>query len=173
MKITDAALKGFKIYHQTNVSENLINYNRTDLYKICLFTGKGKIFFNKNEVNIDGHVLFFSTPQFFHGFDSNTIAYQAYSCIFTKDFIQETKFITDLEEEFLFQENSAPIFHLNELQRIQLVTIFKEMLYEQNNQYHYRNELIRSYLKLITLEAIKPEPFIGVFYKNMYNNIII
>ncbi|WP_148043469.1 MULTISPECIES: hypothetical protein [unclassified Chryseobacterium] len=173
MKITEPILKGFKIYHQTNGSENLIDYNRADLYKICLFTGKGKIFFNGKEISVDGHVLFFGTPQFFHGFDSKTVAYQAYSCIFTTSFMKETRLMTDLEEEFLFSESHAPVFFLNELQRIQLFTVFKEMLYEQDHQYRYKDELIQSYLKLIILEAMKPKPFEGVFYQHINKSMIV
>lgn len=173
MKTTGSELKGFKIYHQTNESENLIDYNRADLYKICLFTGKGKIYCNETEIEIDGHVLFFGTPQYFHGFDWRTVAYQAYSCIFTKGFMQETRLMTDLEEDFLFKNNEFPVFYLNELQWIQLATIFKEMLYEQNHQYRYRSELIQSYLKLIILEAIKQDPFKDVFYNNLYTRSIV
>jgi len=173
MKIKEPLLTGFRVYHQTNTSENLIDYNRSDLYKICLFTGTGKIFFNEKEISIDGHVLFFGTPQFFHGFDNNTVAYQAYSCVFTKGFIKEFPLVRNFEKDFLFHKNTAPVFNLNELQRIQLVTIFKEMLYEQSHQYRYKGDLIKSYLKLIILEAMKPNPFEGVFYKNIYKVSIV
>lgn len=173
MNASESVLKGFKIYHQTNESKNLLDYNRADLYKICLFTGKGKIYCNETLIEIDGHVLFFGTPQYFHSFDWSTIAYQVYSCIFTKDFIQEIRLITDLEEDLLFKNNEFPVFYLNELQWIQLATIFKEMLYEQKHQYRYRSELIRSYLKLIILEAIKPDSFKDVFYKNFYTGSIV
>ncbi|MCT4206128.1 hypothetical protein HZP44_14875 [Elizabethkingia anophelis] len=173
MNAGESVLKGFKIYRQTSELKNLVDYNRTDLYKICLFTGKGKIRFNEKEIAIDGHILFFGTPQVLHGLDWTTVDYQAYSCIFTKDFMQGTKLMTKLEEEFLFSNNEAPLFSLNELQWIQLKTIFKEMLYEQEHQYRYRSELIQNYLKLIVLEAMKPKAFVGIFYQKIYNTKIV
>ncbi|MDR2235336.1 MAG: hypothetical protein LBE92_04355 [Chryseobacterium sp.] len=173
MKITEPILKGFKVYRQTSESANLIDYNRTDLYKICLFTGKGSIRFNGKEIQVDGHILFFGTPGLFHDFNSETIAYQAYSCIFTRNFMKETSLMTELEEEFLFSENNAPVFYLNELQRIQLVTVFKDMMYEQDHKYRYRHELIQSYLKLIILEAMKQQPFQGIFYQYINKNNIV
>lgn len=166
-------LKGFKVYHQTNGSEQLKDYHRADLYKICLFSGKGTIFFKGKKINIDGHLLFFGKPHFFDEFDAGALSFHAYSCIFTHDFVRDKLFMTDQEEKYLFGERHAPVFSLTTEQSLKVTLVFKEMIYELNHHYRYRADLIGNYVRLLVLEALNPRCFDKIFYKSNHKGTVI
>lgn len=57
-----------------------------------------------------------------------------------------------------FKIDGTPILEISEEQRLFLNTLFQKMIEEQENDYAFKDELIRNYISLIIHEALKLEP---------------
>ncbi|WP_230680376.1 helix-turn-helix domain-containing protein [Pontibacter rufus] len=63
-----------------------------------------------------------------------------------------------LQQSPLFKIGGTPILNITERQREFLNTLFQKMIEEQQNDYTYKDDLIRNYIHLIIHEALKLQP---------------
>lgn len=68
-----------------------------------------------------------------------------------------------LQESPLFKLGGSPMVELNEQQWDFLTLFFQKMINEQQEDYIFRNDLVRSYLHLVIQEALKMTPLDHLF----------
>jgi hypothetical protein len=93
-------------------------------------------------------------------------------CVFTEEFIKATDRSESLQHSPLFQIGNKPIFQLSDEQAVYLTGIFDKILAEQSADYHFKNDLIHTYLQLLINEALRMQPTETFFqHKNTSSRI--
>lgn len=155
---SDLKLKGFKAYKiETNVHP-IPKYSRRDFYKVCVIEGNSHIEYADREIDVDGPYLFFGNP---HVPYSSTLvkgSLVGYSCLFTEEFLKANDRSDSILESPLFKVGGTPVFEISKDQQVFIESLFEKILAEQNNNYFFKNDLIRNYINLIIHEALKMQP---------------
>ena len=153
---TELKLKGFRVYEIDSKASGH-NYSRKDFYKISLNTGKYIFHYADRSFETDETILFFGNPRIPYSCEviSQT---NGYACLFTEDFLKLSERSESLLQSPLFKIDGTPILTLNKEQKDSIAAIFQKMIAEQDNDYAYKDELIRNYINLIIHEALKMQP---------------
>ena len=162
---TDLKLTGFKAYRIETSIHPIPNYNRRDFYKVCLVTGNSYIQYADKEIVVDGPYLFFGNPYIPYSSEVVSGTLSGYACLFTAEFLKANNRSESILESPLFKVGGTPVFEIDEQQKIFITTIFDKILKEQNENYFFRNDLVRNYINLIVHEALKMQPPAN-FYKH-------
>lgn len=153
----EVKLKGFKVYEVDVSASNGHNYNRKDFYKISLNTGKYIFHYADKSYETERTILFFGNPRIPYSCEviSQT---DGYACLFTEEFFKLSERSESILHSPLFKIGGTPIFQISRGQKAAIADIFKKMIAEQDSNYAYKDELIRSYIGLIIHEALKLQP---------------
>jgi AraC-like DNA-binding protein len=154
---TELNLKGFNVFQIESDSNATRNYSRKDFYKICLTTGKSIIHYADKSYEAEGTILFFGNPHIPYSWETISTKYVGYTCLFSEDFLKTDR-SESLQNSPLFRIGGTPILNITEPQREFLNTLFQKMIVEQQENYVYKDDLIRNYINLIIHEAIKLQP---------------
>jgi AraC-like DNA-binding protein len=154
---TDLKLKGFKVYAVDSQASGY-SYNRKDFYKISLTSGKYLFHYADRSVKTDEPILFFGNPRIPYACEIITPATDGYACLFTEDFLMVNERSESLLQSPLFKIGGTPILSLNHKQKDAISAIFQKMLEEQESDYAFKDELIRTYIGLIVHETLKMQP---------------
>jgi len=154
---TEVTLKGFKVYQVDVDSPVGHSYNRKDFYKISLNTGKYTFHYADKSFETEETILFFGNPHIPYACEviSQT---DGYACLFTEDFLKLNERSESMLHSPLFKIGGTPIFQVNTTQKKAITDIFIKMIAEQETDYVYKDELIRSYINLIIHEALRLQP---------------
>lgn len=151
-------LKGFKVFQIDDDSNDTRVYSRKDFYKICLTTGKSIIHYADKSFEQEGTILFFGNPHIPYSWETLSRAYKGYTCLFSEDFLKQSDRSESLLQSPFFKIDGTPVLEITEEQRLFLNTLFQKMIDEQENDYTFKDELIRNYISLIIHEALKLQP---------------
>lgn len=154
----DLKLKGFKVYGIDTAVSRVPTYSRRDFYKICLITGKTRIHYADRLLDLDGTFLFFANPHIPYASEVLTNRQTGYACLFTEAFLKSHDRSESLQQSPLFKIGGMPAFTLDTDQQAFIDTLFQKMLAEQDADYAYKDELIRTYINLIIHETLKLKP---------------
>jgi AraC family transcriptional activator of pobA len=160
---TDLHLKGFKTYMINTKADPVPHYGRRDFYKICLVTGKQVLNFADRSIEVDGSFLFFGNPHVPYSSRLISEVTTGYACLFSDEFLKVNERSGSLQESPLFQLGGSPVVQVNDQQWAFLSTFFEKMLAEQQSDYIFKDDLVRSYLHLIIQEALKMTPLDHLF----------
>ena len=154
----DLKLKGFKAYRiETNVHP-IPKYSRRDFYKVCVLEGNSHIQYADREIIVNGPYLFFGNPHIPYSSELASGELVGYSCLFTEEFLKANDRSESIQESPLFKVGGTPVFEISHEQKAFISTLFDKILAEQNDNYFFKNDLIRNYLNLIIHEALKLQP---------------
>jgi AraC-like DNA-binding protein len=81
-----------------------------------------------------------------------------YACLFSEEFLKLNDRPGSHHESPLFKLANAPVVAVDEQQTAFLTMIFQKIIAEQESDYAYKDDLVRSYLHLIIQEALKMNP---------------
>jgi len=151
-------LKGFKVYEIDNEVNSGHTYSRKDFYKINLTTGKFIFHYADKSIETDDTFLFFGNPNIPYSCEVVSTKFSGYTCLFTEDFLKLGNRSESVLQSPLFKFGGTPILKLNEEQKDFIIRVFKRMLAEQEDDYLFKDELIRNYINLIIHEAVKMQP---------------
>lgn len=154
----DLKLKGFNVFQIESDGGATRIYSRKDFYKICLTTGKSIIHYADRSFETEGTVLFFGNPHIPYSWETVSTTYVGYTCLFSEEFLKLSERSESLQQSPFFKIGGIPILNITDNQRDFLSTIFQKMIYEQQTDYAYKDELIRNYINLIIHEAMKLQP---------------
>ncbi len=154
----DLKLKGFKVYQIDLPRSQTHPYTRRDFYKIVLSTGHLVIHYADRSIELSGTSLFFANPHIPYSIERLADVQTGYACVFTEEFLKPHYRSESLQQSPLFQIGSNPAFLLDHRQIEATSTIFQKMLAEQNTDYVFKHELIRTYVNLIIHETLKLQP---------------
>lgn len=151
-------LKGFKAFQIEDDSNATRVYSRKDFYKICLTTGKSIIHYADRSFEQEGTILFFGNPHIPYSWETISATYVGYTCLFSEEFLKRSERSESLLQSPFFKIDGTPVLEISEEQRLFLNTLFQKMIEEQENDYAFKDELIRNYISLIIHEALKLQP---------------
>ncbi|MDB5206411.1 MAG: transcriptional regulator, AraC family, partial [Flavisolibacter sp.] len=151
-------LKGFNVFQIESDGNATRTYSRKDFYKICLTTGKSIIHYADRSFETEGTVLFFGNPHIPYSWETVSISYVGYTCLFSEEFFKASDRTESLQQSTLFKIGGTPVLKITEEQRQFLNTIFVKMMDEQKTDYTFKDVLIRNYINLIIHEALKLQP---------------
>lgn len=151
-------LRGFNAFKIDEDSNATRMYSRKDFYKICLTTGRSIIHYADKSYEQEGCILFFGNPHIPYAWETISTTYEGYTCLFSEDFLKLGERSESLLQSPFFKMDGTPILSLSDDQRLYLNTLFQKMIEEQENDYVYKDELIRNYIHLIIHEALKLQP---------------
>ena len=154
----DLKLKGFNVYEIESDSNVTRIYSRKDFYKICLTTGKSIIHYADRSFETDGTVLFFGNPHIPYSWETLSTTYVGYTCLFSEEFLKLSERSESLQQSPFFKIGGTPILNITDKQREFLNSIFQKMIDEQQSDYVYKDDLMRTYINLIIHEALKLQP---------------
>lgn len=170
--MSDLKLRGFKVYAIEPGGSAPPVYNRRDYYKICLNTGKNRIHYADRGIETEGSILFFGNPYIPYSWETLSVEYQGYACLFTEEFLKGHDHTESLQQSPLFKIGGTPIFQVDDAQRQFITTLFQKMIAEQGTDYTFKGELIRNYIQLMIHEALKMQPTDSFFqHKNASSRI--
>jgi AraC family transcriptional activator of pobA len=154
-------LKGFKVYKIDNGANSGHTYSRKDFYKVNLTTGKFIFHYADKSLETVDTFLFFGNPNIPYSCAAVSPNFSGYTCLFTDEFLKSGHRSESLLQSPLFKFGGTPILTLDEAQKHFIIYVFERMLAEQENDYAFKDELIRNYINLIIHEAVKMQPSIN------------
>ncbi len=154
-------LKGFKVYEVNLPVSQVHPYTRRDFYKIVISTGHLIIHYADRSIEMDGTSLFFANPHVPYSVERLNAVQTGYACVFSEGFLKPHDRSESLQQSPLFRIGGTPVFLLNDDQKEVVTAIFQKMLAEQETDYAYKGELIRTYINLIIHETLKLQPSEG------------
>ena len=155
---SELKLRGFKAFQIENDSHDTRIYSRKEFYKICLTTGKSKIHYSDKTFEQEGTILFFGNPYIPYSWETISTSYAGYTILFSEEFFKNSERSESLQQSSFFKIGGTPVLKITEEQRAFLNTVFQKMIAEQENDYVFKDELIRNYISLIIHESLKMEP---------------
>lgn len=147
--------RGFKVSWNKVEKSGPSPFGRRHFYLILLSIGNSKIYYNDQTIHLDGAYLFFANSRIPYATEILSDNHTGYSCVFTEEFIKPLGRLENLQHSPLFNTNSNPAFKLNEQQLAKIADLFDAMIAADTTDYLYKNDLLRTYIELITHEALQ------------------
>jgi hypothetical protein len=148
-------LKGFKAHKIALGLTTALFYERRDFYKLCLITAKSRIYYQEEEIEIDGSVLFFASPKATYTWETTSQAQSGYSCIITEEFLGRHPHLAIFLQSPIVGLGDIALCPLNQEQQKRITTIFAQIYSAQYSDYFFRHELINNGLHVLIHEALK------------------
>lgn len=155
---SELKLKGFKVYETNSQDKDGHNYSRKDFYKIALTTGKFNFHYADKSFETDETFLFFANPHIPYSCEVVSPVHNGYTCLFSEEFLKPSDRSESVLQSPLFKIGGTPIFKVSGAPKEALTSTFQKMITEQDSNYTYKDDLIRSYINLIIHEALKMQP---------------
>ena len=133
-------------------------YNQRAFYKVSLIRGKSIAEYADKVIEIEKNALLFATPKIPYRWVPQTIDQKGFFCIFTSDFLLQSKSGAVLDELPIFRPGGCPVFQISETQADEMLLIYKKMQEEMASTYLYKYDLIRNYLMELIHYGQKLEP---------------
>lgn len=163
--LADVKPKGFKVYEknftlhegeQTRLAAQV--FSRRDYYKVLLLESRCLLHYAHQRLELEGPYLFFTNPHIPYSLELRTPQLQAYACLFTEEFVRVADRSESLLQSPLFRLGSTPLFKLAAPQAAYVRSIFHKMLSEQQGDYPFKDDLMRTYVQLLIHEALHLQP---------------
>ena len=121
-------------------------YNRRAYYKISLISGQNLAEYADKVIEIKKNALLFATPRIPYHWVPQDYDQTGYFCIFTDEFLVQSKSGVVLDELPIFKPGGYPIFEISEEDREEIAAIFRKMQKEIASDYAYKYDLLRNYV---------------------------
>ena len=143
----------FNVFNIADITQNLklkpnvpMPYNRRAYYKISLIIGCNKAEYADKVITIEKSALLFATPKIPYNYIPQNHDQSGYFCIFTDEFLIQSKSGVVLDDLPIFRPGGYPIFQLSADDTDELNHIFKKMYKELSSGYAFKYDLIRNYI---------------------------
>jgi AraC family transcriptional activator of pobA len=133
-------------------------YNRREYYKISLVRGRNVAEYADKVVHIEKNALLFATPKIPYNWIPQDTDQSGYFCIFTSDFLVQSKSGAILDELPIFRSGACPIFQITDDEAEEMALLFKKMQAEITSNYLYKYDLIRNFVMEMIHYGQKLEP---------------
>lgn len=121
-------------------------YNRRAYYKISCIQGKNRAEYADKIINIQQCGLLFATPKVPYHWTAIDGEPQGSFCVFTADFLPQSKTGIAIDELPLFKSTGTPVFELSAEKAAEVTQIFRKMQKEIMADYPYKYDLLRNYV---------------------------
>ncbi|MBL7931634.1 MAG: helix-turn-helix transcriptional regulator [Bacteroidia bacterium] len=125
---------------------SVMPYNRRAYYKISLIKGRNRAEYADKVIEIETNALLFATPKVpYHWVPLDEKASGQF-CMFTGEFITNSKSGLDLDDLPIFRAGGYPVFKISNAEAKELGAIFTKMQKEINSDYEFKYDLLRNYV---------------------------
>ena len=138
-------------------------YNRRAYYKISLIRGHNRAEYADKVIDIPQNALLFATPRIPYNYVPQDAKQGGYFCIFTDEFLVQSKSGVLLDELPLFKAGGIPIFQLSKAEVEELDAIFRKMHKELSSDYAFKYDLIRNYVLELIHYGQKLQPATALY----------
>ncbi|GAA4322204.1 response regulator transcription factor [Mucilaginibacter gynuensis] len=135
-----------------------VNYSRRNFFKISLVTGRSKIYYADQCIEVADTALVFTNPLIPYFWERISAQHSGYVCIFTEAFFNRFEHIKDYP---VFHSADAAIIPLSADEKPYYTSLFNRMFDELHGDYAYKYNLLRNLLMEIVHGAQKMQPAIG------------
>ncbi|MDN3547451.1 helix-turn-helix domain-containing protein [Mucilaginibacter aquaedulcis] len=147
-----------EMIRQVNMNPNKMPYNRRAYYKISLVRGRNIAEYADKVFQIDQNALVFATPKIPYHWLPQDMDQSGNFCIFTDEFLIQSKSGVVLDELPIFKPGGYPVFLLTNEQAEEIAPIFRKMHAEIASNYLYKYDLIRNYVLELVHYGQKLQP---------------
>lgn len=143
--------------------KGIMPYNRRAYYKISMISGRNRAEYADKVIDIEKNALLFATPKIPYHYVPQDEDQSGYFCIFTSDFLVQTKSGVVLDDLPIFQPRGYPIFQLTDEETEDIMFIFKKMYKELSSDYAYKYDLLRNYVLELIHYGQKLQPATALY----------
>jgi AraC family transcriptional activator of pobA len=136
-------------------------YNRRTYYKISLIKGKNRVEYADKIIEIEDCAILFATPKIPYKYIPENENQGGHFCVFTKEFLAQSKSGISINELPIFSPGSDFIFQINDEQFKEFEAVFKKMHNEIASDYVYKYDLLRNYVLELIHQGQKLKPIIA------------
>lgn len=133
-------------------------YNRKTFYTVTLLQGKYTLEFEERSIDVSGNSLIFTSSKIPFGIHAAEGAYAGISCIFKEDFITKSNSGYRLLEFPIYKPGRQNIYSLTDQQTKSFIAIYAKMFDEKQAGGEFKDNLQRTYLLELILNAQKLDP---------------
>jgi len=138
-------------------------YNRRAYYKISMIRGRNKAEYADKVINIEKNALLFATPKIPYNYVPLDEDQSGLFCIFTPEFLVQTKSGIVLDDLPIYQPGGYPIFQVSDEQAEEISAILLKMHKELTSDYAYKYDLIRNYVLELIHYGQKLQPATSLY----------
>ncbi|QHV93812.1 helix-turn-helix domain-containing protein [Spirosoma endbachense] len=138
-------------------------YNRRAYYKISLISGRNRAEYADKVIDIERNALLFATPKVPYHWLPQDMNQGGYFCVFTDEFLVQTKSGVVLDELPIFQPGGYPIFQLSDEESETISFIFRKIEKELSSDYIFKYDLIRNYVLELIHYGQKLQPATSLY----------
>jgi AraC-like DNA-binding protein len=138
-------------------------YNRRAYYKISLIRGRNKAEYADKVIDIETNALLFATPKIPYNYVPQDDNQDGFFCIFTHDFLIQSKSGVVLDDLPIFQPGVIPVFQLNDEATGEINAIFSKMHKELASDYAFKYDLLRNYVLELIHYGQKLQPATALY----------
>ncbi|MVM39986.1 helix-turn-helix domain-containing protein [Spirosoma sp. HMF3257] len=138
-------------------------YNRRAYYKISFISGRNRAEYADKVIDIEKNALLFATPKVPYHYLPQDMDQSGYFCVFTDEFLIQSKSGVVLDELPIFQPGGYPIFQLSDEEADDIRFIFRKMYKELASDYAYKYDLIRNYVLELIHYGQKLQPATSLY----------
>lgn len=135
-----------------------VTYSRRNFFKVSLVTGKSKIHYADQVIDVPESALVFTNPMIPYYWERISEQHSGYVCIFTEAFFSR---FGSIKEYPVFQSPDAAVMLVNKEEAQQYLQLFNRMFDELQGDYAYKYDLLRNLLMEVIHGAQKMRPAIG------------
>lgn len=143
--------------------KSVMPYNRRSYYKISLIRGRNRAEYADKVIEIEKNALLFATPKVPYHYVPLDKNQSGYFCIFTDEFLMQSKSGVLLDELPIFRVGGYPVFQISEEEAIEINLIFEKMQKELSSEYSYKYDLLRNYLLELIHYGQKLQPATALY----------
>ncbi len=138
-------------------------YNRRAYYKISLISGRNRAEYADKIIDIEKNALLFASPKVPYNWLPQDWDQSGYFCVFTDDFLIQTKSGVVLDDLPIFKAGGYPVFQLSDEDTTEINAIFKKMYRELSADYAYKYDLLRNYVLELIHYGQKLQPAAALY----------
>ena len=138
-------------------------YNRRAYYKISLISGRNIAEYADKVINIENDALLFATPKVPYHWVPRDANQSGHFCIFTDEFLVQSKSGVLLDELPIFKGGGYPVFQISRKEAQDITLIFRKMHEELSSNYAYKYDLLRNYVVELIHYGQKLQPATALY----------
>lgn len=138
-------------------------YNRRAYYKISLVSGRNRAEYADKVIDIEKNALLFASPKIPYHWIPQDMDQSGYFCIFTDEFLMQSKSGVILDELPIFKASGYPVFQLSEDEAGEIDAVFRKMYKELSSNYAYKYDLLRNYVLELIHYGQKLQPTTALY----------
>ncbi|MDO3627930.1 AraC family transcriptional regulator [Mucilaginibacter sp. BT774] len=143
--------------------KGVMPYNRRTYYKISMIRGRNRAEYADKVVDIEKNALLFATPKIPYNYVPLDDNQSGLFCIFTPEFLVQTKSGIVLDDLPIYQPGGYPIFKVSDAQAEEISAILVKMHNELSSDYAYKYDLIRNYVLELIHYGQKLQPATSLY----------